>query len=130
MTLNSNKNLPVQEAIKLNTFTFFPTPGDRPNPGFKPVSPALAGRFFTTAPPGGSPQRKYIHLVTSVVSDSWHPHGSQPARLLCPQDFLHKSTGMDATPSSRVSTHGSNPRPLRVSHISDEFFTTEPYSRH
>ena len=30
----------------------FPTPGDRPNPGIKPttlVSPALAGRFFTTS---------------------------------------------------------------------------------
>jgi len=33
----------------------FPTPGDLPNPGIKPASvafPALAGRFFTTAPPG------------------------------------------------------------------------------
>ena len=33
----------------------FPTPGDLPNPGIKPMflaSPALAGRFFTTAPPG------------------------------------------------------------------------------
>ena len=24
----------------------FPSPGDIPNPGFKPASPALAGRFF------------------------------------------------------------------------------------
>ena len=33
----------------------FPPPGDLPNPGIKSislVSPALAGRFFTTAPPG------------------------------------------------------------------------------
>ena len=33
----------------------FPTPGDLPNPGIEPVSlasPALAGRFFTTASPG------------------------------------------------------------------------------
>ena len=30
----------------------FPSPGDRPNPGIKPVSPALAGRCFTTEPPG------------------------------------------------------------------------------
>ena len=33
----------------------FPIPGDSPNPGIEPasfVSPALAGRFFTTAPPG------------------------------------------------------------------------------
>ena len=43
----------------------FPTPWDLPNPGTGPsslTSPALAGRFLTTAPPGrptkdaGSPQ--------------------------------------------------------------------------
>ena len=33
----------------------FPSPEDLPNPGIKPaspVSPALAGRFFTGKPPG------------------------------------------------------------------------------
>ena len=33
----------------------FPTPGDLPNQGIEPTSlasPTLAGRFFTTAPPG------------------------------------------------------------------------------
>ena len=33
----------------------FPPPGDLPNPGVEPtspVSPVLAGRFFTTEPPG------------------------------------------------------------------------------
>ena len=33
----------------------FPSPGDLPGPGMKPtspVSPALAGEFFTTEPPG------------------------------------------------------------------------------
>ena len=30
----------------------FPPPGDLPNPGIKPASPALTGRFFTTEPPG------------------------------------------------------------------------------
>ena len=32
-----------------------PPPGDLPNPGIKPtslISPVLAGRFFTTMPPG------------------------------------------------------------------------------
>ena len=28
----------------------FPTPGDLPNPGIEPRSPALAGGFFTTEP--------------------------------------------------------------------------------
>ena len=30
----------------------FPTPGDLPDPGIKPVSPKLAGEFITTMPPG------------------------------------------------------------------------------
>ena len=30
----------------------FPSPGDLPYPGIKPMSPELAGRFFTTEPPG------------------------------------------------------------------------------
>ena len=30
----------------------FPSPGDRPDLETEPTSPALAGRFFTTEPPG------------------------------------------------------------------------------
>ena len=30
----------------------FPSPGDLPNPGIEPGSHTLAGRFFTTEPPG------------------------------------------------------------------------------
>ena len=30
----------------------FPSPGDLLNPGIKPSSPTLAGRFFTTEPQG------------------------------------------------------------------------------
>ena len=29
----------------------FPPPGDLPDPGIEPASPALAGGFFTTEPP-------------------------------------------------------------------------------
>ena len=35
----------------------FPSPGDLPDPGIDPVSPALAGGFFTTEPPGKLPHR-------------------------------------------------------------------------
>ena len=31
-----------------------PSPGDLPDPGMEPNSPALAGRFFTTMSPGKS----------------------------------------------------------------------------
>ena len=30
----------------------FPSPGDLPDPGIEPRSPALAGGFLTTKPPG------------------------------------------------------------------------------
>ena len=41
----------------------FPPPGDPPNPGIEPaspVSPALAGGFFTTEPPGKSVPEHHI----------------------------------------------------------------------
>ena len=33
-------------------------------------------------------------LNRSVISDSWQPEGLQPARLLCPQGFSSKNTGV------------------------------------
>ena len=46
----------------------YPPPGDLPNPGIKPVSsvsPALAGRFFTTEPPG----KPHVYLYSYVKND-------------------------------------------------------------
>ena len=40
----------------------FPTPGDLPDPGIAPASPALAGEFFTTELPG-KPQIMPVLLV-------------------------------------------------------------------
>ena len=37
----------------------FPPPGDLPDPGIEPESPALAGGFFTTALPGKPSQRPH-----------------------------------------------------------------------
>ena len=48
----------------------FPSPGDLPDPGFKPAFPILAGRFFTTEPPGKSESESH-----SVVSESLQLHG-------------------------------------------------------
>ena len=39
----------------------FPPPRDLPNPEIEPRSPVLAGRFFTTEPPG-KPSKKYKEL--------------------------------------------------------------------
>ena len=47
----------------------FPFPGDLPNPGIElvfPVSPALAGRFFTTEPHGKLPKRYIPHIILVI----------------------------------------------------------------
>ena len=38
--------------IRIMEWVAFAFPGDLPNPGIEPMSPALAGRFFTTGLPG------------------------------------------------------------------------------
>ena len=37
----------------------FPSSGDLPDAGIKPTSPALAGEFFTTEPPGKTSDELY-----------------------------------------------------------------------
>ena len=50
----------------------FPSPGDLHNPGIKPMSPALAGGFFTTEPPG-KPLIKLCCCCTSVTKSCLTP---------------------------------------------------------
>ena len=41
----------------------FPSPGELPDPGIKPLAPALAGGLFTTEPPGKS---YYIYICVYI----------------------------------------------------------------
>ena len=45
----------------------FPSPGDLPNPGIKPGSPALAGGFFITEPCGKSPPSNLMLVFVPFV---------------------------------------------------------------
>ena len=45
----------------------FPPPGDLPNPGIGPVSPALAGRFFTTRLPERPNVARYLHKKAAYI---------------------------------------------------------------
>ena len=47
----------------------FPPPRDLPDPGIEPASPALAGGFFTTEPPGKPPQE--LKNVSNVISSDF-----------------------------------------------------------
>ena len=47
-----------------------PSPGDLPNPGIRPSSPAFAGRFFTIEPPGKLTILK-THLLLTYHGGQW-----------------------------------------------------------
>ena len=47
----------------------FLSPGDLPAPGIEPVSPALAGRFFTTSATWEA--HFYLWPIHSSVANSW-----------------------------------------------------------
>ena len=59
----------------------FPSPRDLPDPGIKPISPGLVGRFFTTEPPGNFiifgrfwslfPQKAFLTLFPVIYSRSF-----------------------------------------------------------
>ena len=64
-----------------NTGLPFPSPGDLPNPGIKPISPALAGGFFTSEPPGHSlekwkqPKYRVMNSLTNEwINKMWYIH--------------------------------------------------------
>ena len=44
----------------------FPPPGDLPDPGMEPTSPALAGGFFTTEPLG-KPYKRTFNTLCSFI---------------------------------------------------------------
>ena len=45
----------------------FPSPGRLPDVGIRPTSPALAGRFFTTEPPGNGTEQCFVPIYSQVV---------------------------------------------------------------
>ena len=45
----------------------FLPPGDPPDSGIEPESPALAGRFFTTVPPGKPTMQNYSNMVNNQI---------------------------------------------------------------
>ena len=52
----------------------FPSPGDVPNSGIEPSSPALAGGFFTTEPPGKPYVYTHTHTHTQTYTHTTHVH--------------------------------------------------------
>ena len=105
----------------------FPTPGVLPNPGIRPVSlvsPALAGRFLSLAPPGKSFSRKVKVLVAQLNPTLCDPMDYSPPGFSVPGIFQARILEWGAIPFSRGP---SCPRDqTQVSCIAGGFFTTEP----
>ena len=94
----------------------FPSPGDLPNPAVEPASPALAGGFFTTVPPGklspGTHFRSICLIGTSFLAGfpwvysvalekAMAPHSSTLAWKI---PWMEKSGGLQSMGSLRVTT--------------------------
>ena len=69
----------------------FPTPGDLPNPGIEPASPALAGRFFTSWATREAQVfiykfiNLYIIMFALFTKKTDMPPGAFQAQKHCPQ---------------------------------------------
>ena len=109
----------------------FPPPGDLPNPGIEPKSPAspiLAGGFFTTEPPGklGNPtdfpvaQWQRIHLQCREMGSisgsgrSLRGGNGNPLQYSCPGNPMDRGpwwatvhgVSKESKTAERLSTHG------------------------
>ena len=104
----------------------FPFPGNRPNPGIKPTSPALASGFFTTEPP----RKPFINAVCasrSAVCYSATPWTVAQASLSMGFSRQEYWSGLPFPPPGDLPDPGTEPKspvssalqadPLPLSHL-------------
>ena len=84
-----------------------PSPGDLPNPGMEPMSPALAGGFFTTEPPGKPIESLhntyYLFMGWNLEISILFPPSEVVKALLCllcieQEKILHRTQWLRAKP--------------------------------
>ena len=66
---------------------------DLPGPGLEPVSPALAGRFLTTAPPGKPLPEVILKDAKRQARGMWQPQLPPHITLFMVVHFTHKNAG-------------------------------------
>ena len=79
----------VTAAVEYWSGLPFPSPGDLPRPGVEPVSPALAGGFFTTKTPGKPSITSTYQLMAQMVKNLPAVRETQ-VRSLVGEDALEK----------------------------------------
>ena len=84
----------------------FPSPGDLPDPGIKPVSPALGGRFFTPEPLN----TVLVLIICCLLCATWSVQtGGHETSI--PQGL--QAVGRDQTGSGHLQPGGSGKLPVR-----------------
>ena len=97
LTLLQSLELPGTSAYRISRQQYwsglpFPSPGDLPpgdlpDPGIEPESPALAGRFFTTKPPEKPPCVLHVSIPTIQYEKGWS-NNRLMIDICIPQEFL------------------------------------------
>ena len=90
----------------------FPTPGDLLEPGIEPPSPALAGEFFTTVPPGKCWVTCRGHLLWRAISLSLTLELEAPGQGVG-TDLRQPGARMHWNPQAQVHVEQSNLSSLR-----------------
>ena len=64
---------------------------DLPRPGLEPLSPALAGRFSTTVPPG-KPEHYFLNHLGNHINNKYRHFASLPCFVYfsCSDSHIHK----------------------------------------
>ena len=92
----------------------FPSPGDLPDPGIQPASPASpiwAGRFFTTLPPGIRTRRCFPGMgltddpLTCVRSSPQVQALNQSQRIMMQLSCNHKKSAIDRCESLKNKSY-------------------------
>jgi len=89
----------------------FPPPGDGPDPGMETASPALAGRFFTTAPPG-KPQ-SFMYIIPIFAAEQALLSGFSDGSVV--KTSTYQAGDLGSIPGSGRSPGEGNGNPLQYS---------------
>ena len=111
----------------------FPLPGDLPDPGMEPESPASpvwSGRFFTASATWEAPRVQFSSLQ-SLSHVQLFVTPMESTRLLCPWDSPGKKTGVDChfLLQGMFPTQGLNLHLLCLSALPGGFFITVPLGK-
>ena len=105
----------ILQARILEWIAPFPSPGELPNSGIEPASPALAGRFFTTALPR-KPRRICCKCAYSILQIRGNEQPSQGQTETLPTQAVVPSTASPLAPPPKCGC--SRPSPFSLSVIS------------